>query len=227
MRPVRAGLGAILVCGLLASLAFRVAAQDDGPGPTSVQDPSDLYCMRVSEEVAAERLHEAVVAGAVTITVVPDAECAPDAALDALSNAEHFGVFMGHVLETIPTLTALRDEPRMIPEGAPARAWLAELSADPAALEAYVASSDRLVALLEDEIAWLEAHPPRTCWATVHKAFGDWYEEIAAVMRSNSTAVRTQDAELLGRTYVDLQALDARDPPDINTLGQTCWVFAE
>lgn len=227
MRPVKAGLGAILVCGLLAASSVGVVAQEDGPGPTSAQGQSDLYCVRVSGEVEAERLHGAIVAEAVTITVVPDAECVPDAALDMLSDAEHFGVFMGHVLETIPTMMALRDEPRMIPEGAPARAWLAELSADPAALAAYVASSDRLVALLEDEIAWLEAHPPRTCWATVHKAFGDWYEEIAAVMRSNSTAVRTQDAELLGRTYVDLQALDARDPPDINSSGQTCWGFAE
>jgi hypothetical protein len=94
-------------------------------------------------------------------------------------------------------------------------------------LEAYVASSDRLVALLEHEIAWLDAHPPRSCWAAVHEAFGDWYEEIAAVMRSVSTAIRTQDAELLGRTYVDLQALDARNPADINSLGQTCWEFAD
>lgn len=171
MRPVKAALGAILACGLLAGSAVRGAAQEDVPGPTSAHGTSDLYCVRISGEVEAERLPEAVVAGAVTITVVAVAECAPDEALAALSDAEHFGAFMGHVLETIPTMTALRDEPRMIPKGAPAHAWLAELSADPAALEAYVASSDRLVALLEDEIAWLDAHPPQSCWAAVQRGF--------------------------------------------------------
>ena len=223
----KTGISAVLIIGLLAGSAIGVVAQEDGSGPVLALDTGDLFCVLASDEVEADRLHEAIVAEAVTITVVPKAECAPDAALDAPSDAEHFGVFMGHVLETIPTMTALRDEPRMIPEGAPARTWLAELAADPAVLEAYVASSDRLVALLEDEIAWLEAHPSRSCWAVVHEAFGDWYGEITAVMRSMSTAIRTQDAELLGRTYVDLRALDARNPPDINSLGQTCWDFAE
>ncbi len=57
--------------------------EEGGSGQVPDLDTGDLFCVRASDEVEADRLQEAVVAEAVTITVVARAECVPDAALGA------------------------------------------------------------------------------------------------------------------------------------------------
>ena len=213
----------ILAAGLFVGSASGVVAQEDQAGHTPAPDAEGLFCVRASDPVEAGRLPEAIVAGTVTITVVPDAACAPEAELAALSDAEHFGAFMGHVLDTIPTLTALRNEPRTVPEPGPASTWLAELASDPDAMAAYVAFADRLVAIMDDELAWLEAHPPRPCWAAVHEGWQAWFEQSAVATRSLATALRAQDVDLLIEANADIQALEASGYPDVYSLGQTCW----
>lgn len=219
----RIAVSTVLIVSLLACSVSAVGAQEDQPAHTPAPDAKDLFCVRASDEVEASRLGEAVVAEAVTITVVPDAACAPNAALSTLSDAEHFGVFMGHVLDTIPTLMALRNEPRTVPQPGPAETWLADLAADPDAMAAYVASLDRLVAMMDDELAWLAAHPPRPCWAGVHAAWQAWYEQSAAATRSLARALRAQDVDLLIEANADIKALEASGYPDVYSLGQTCW----
>ena len=216
----RIAVSTILVVGLFAGSATGVAAQEDQAGHTPAPDAEDLFCVRASDEVEADRLGEAVAAETVTITVVPDAACAPDA---ALSDAEHFGVFMGHVLDTIPTLTALRNEPRTVPEPGPADTWLADLAADPDVMAAYVAFADRLVAIMDDELGWLDAHPPRPCWAAVHEAWQVWFEQSAVATRTLATALRVQDVDLLIEANAGINALEASGYPDVYSLGQTCW----
>jgi hypothetical protein len=225
MRGIRSGLISIVAIGLLAGSAIGVLAQEQGSGQVRAGDAKDLHCVRTSTEVEAERLHEAVVAEAVTITVVPDAECAPDDALDALSDAEHFGAFSGHALDVISSVTAIRAEPRTVPQAEDAETWLAELAADPDAMAANLALFDRLVAFLEDELAWLEAHPPRPCWAGGHEAWRDWSSKLATNSRSFSTALRAQDVGLLVQANADLKAIQASEAPDIFSLGRTCWAL--
>jgi len=219
----RTGVSTILAIGLLAGSEIGVVAQEDGSGQVFALGTGDLFCVHASDEVEADRLQEAVVAEAVTITVVPEAECAPDAALDVLSDAEHFGVFMGHTLGVLSSMAAIQAEPRPVSQAEDVEAWLAELAADPDAMAATLTHFDRTVAFLEGELAWLEAHPPRPCWAGGHEAWRGWSDQMADHARSWSTALRAQDVGLLIQANADLKAIQAGEAPDVFSLGQTCW----
>jgi len=220
----KTGISAILVIGLLAGSVIGVVAQEDGSGQALAPDTGDLFCVRASGEVGAERLNEAVVAAEVTVTVVPDAECAPDTALDALSDGEHFGVFLGHFVDLVPSATAILDAWATVPQiggRADLETWLADLAADPDVMAATLANLDRFVAWVDDELAWLEAHPPRPCYAGFHEAWRGWLDQAAAITRSFTLALRTQDVELLTRVMADIEAFDAITIPDMSS--QTCW----
>jgi hypothetical protein len=210
------GISAALVTGLTATL---IAA------PVAGQEQTEL-CLTVSVGEDAGLGSPVMVRDGITsglIEVVSVDECTQDAALDALSDAEHFGVFMGHALGVLSSMTAMRAELRMIPQAADAETWLAELAGDPDAMAAYVAQFDRTVAFLEDEVAWLEAHPPRPCWAESHEAWRDRTNNLAANGRIFSTALRAQDVGLLVQANADLQAIKAGEWPDLFSLGQACW----
>jgi hypothetical protein len=215
---------AILVIGLLAGSAIGVVAQEEGSGQVLTPDTGDLFCVRASEQVEAERLQESVVAEAVTITVMPDAECASGAALDALSDAEHFGVYMGHMLDTALSVMAIGDELTTLPEvEGDVETWLTETVADSDTMAEVLAVFGRFVAVVDDELAWLEAHPPRPCYAGLHEAWRDWLDQGAAVFASVTTALRAQDVESLIQASADMQVFEISGLPDLDMSSQTCW----
>ncbi len=225
-------ISAILVIGLLAGSVIGVGAQEDGSGQALAPDTGDLYCVRASAGAEPERLNEAVTAEEVTITVVPDDECASDEALDALSDAEHYGVYVGHLDDLGPSLTTMLDEWSALPSlGAEAKAirdfdaWLAELDANPSTVALYLDTLDRSAALLEDEVAWLGSHPPRPCYAGEHEAWHDWMVQGAGVVRGLANAVRARELESIVQASADVDAFQARMPVGVGESMEACWPF--
>lgn len=160
-----------------------------------------------------------------------DAGTAPDVSLDALSDAEHYGMFLGHVTEAVPAMlatmtTTAQSLPTVTVEDGDYAGWFDEVLADPDAMAANLAAVDRFVAIFDEELAWLDAHPPRPCWAESHAAWRDWTDQAATGIRNLALALREEDLELLLQGVAEQEAFMGSAPPDLSS-GQTCWELAE